>query len=818
MITTQRLICLSLVCTTTAISLAEVPALSGGQFNLFVDVDLTVPGLIGSYVNQNLREHAEQDDWRNTQTISGTRLDLDLEFTELSWGTRSEVGLTGGSDDNWESFSVQWDGFVEIITPGTRLATVSDDSSRMWIDINHNGVFEPGPSELVNNHWGTPQATTRGELSPPLSPDVYAVRIQYEESSGGNVLRLVSPPTPALRVGYVIPADRIPQATAEENLQSLVLLFRATICEQMDRNGFGPRSFRYEAEADCLTPRIHLINVAESAAYVRGDVPGDIWGRTITAAANSGVPVWSTGEVWLLFPEVHEQQPDGTIDGGVALGSGGSGDGAGVAMVGSERISLFKLDDLVDDTVYAGVVVSEIGPFPLSFDNPKTNEFDGSFPSFEGPTFSSVLSSIQGAVRHETLHAFGIAHDARNDTNFHGNIMRDGLRGLRGTIFPNFYPEDDSRLSYAAALALSLSPYFTDCDLHGMPSLASLHQSAPDRQQVAHSDPVTVRTVSRGHDRGTADYNAEPTQTPGELIEGGRSYLVGHPDLAGGSEGRELTPLAIATSATDFGPVIANGSDGPIVAVSTSGVVDPVGGHLRVEFQAEDDSGLAVALLRRNGATIGEMVLSGASVSTFFDTPYYDPTQADTFGIGVYDQDGNRTEVETSITPNVPANRAPQPFVSVRPSRAYVGQKIELHASRSWDPDGSSFDLSVEWDLDGDGSFDTPQSHDKTLTTNYGQVGSRLIRVRVTDPGGAQSVSTPIAIRTVPSEAADITVDGHIGLLDFFALKNCMGGPGRALATKCASTDLDTDGDNDLEDFAQLSRKFSGAGTSTPCP
>jgi hypothetical protein len=53
---------------------------------------------------------------------------------------RAPVGITGGSDANWENFSVQWDGYVRATQAGERLATVSDDGSRMWIDINNDGT------------------------------------------------------------------------------------------------------------------------------------------------------------------------------------------------------------------------------------------------------------------------------------------------------------------------------------------------------------------------------------------------------------------------------------------------------------------------------------------------------------------------------------------------------------------------------------------------------------------------------------------------------------------------------------------------------
>lgn len=101
-----------------------------GQFELFADAACTVAGMTGSYVNANLRGYAPQDDWRQSQTVAGQRVDATLDFEESSWGSRSEVGLTHGTDADWDWFSVQWDGYVRITSP-MGLATRSDDSNRM---------------------------------------------------------------------------------------------------------------------------------------------------------------------------------------------------------------------------------------------------------------------------------------------------------------------------------------------------------------------------------------------------------------------------------------------------------------------------------------------------------------------------------------------------------------------------------------------------------------------------------------------------------------------------------------------------------------
>ena len=116
---------------------------------------------------------------------------MNLDYTESSWGARAEVGLTNGTDENWDQFSVQWEGVIRILEAGMRLATISDDGSRMWLDLNGDGVFEASGPEFIDNNFGSAQAPTEGPPSVALSPGAYRIRIQYDEQFGGNWMRLI---------------------------------------------------------------------------------------------------------------------------------------------------------------------------------------------------------------------------------------------------------------------------------------------------------------------------------------------------------------------------------------------------------------------------------------------------------------------------------------------------------------------------------------------------------------------------------------------------------------------------------------------------
>ncbi|HVK57510.1 MAG TPA: LamG-like jellyroll fold domain-containing protein, partial [Candidatus Kapabacteria bacterium] len=168
-------------------------------FELFADEEATTPGLAGSYVGRSLRTATAQADWRVTQPITGTRNDIYPAFTANSWGSLGEVGLSEGAngvDSDWDNFSVQWDGYLKVSAP-IRVGTISDDHSRMWIDLNTNGTFAATAPEFINNGWGgAGQGMTLGQLSQVIQPGLYAIRIQYEEGGGGNGFLLGGVPQP----------------------------------------------------------------------------------------------------------------------------------------------------------------------------------------------------------------------------------------------------------------------------------------------------------------------------------------------------------------------------------------------------------------------------------------------------------------------------------------------------------------------------------------------------------------------------------------------------------------------------------------------
>jgi hypothetical protein len=310
-----------------------------------------------------------------------------------------------------------------------------------------------------------------------------------------------------------------------------------------------------------------------------------------------------------------------------------------------------------------------------------------------------------------------LGHDFRNDENFDGVVMGNGLRGWRGARLPALFPADDVQLSYAAALALNESRYFN------------------------------------------------PAEVVGDTIR-------------------------------------------PAVTIQTSGSVNPINGLLQLSFTTSDASGLAAALLRRNGETAGEMKLTGSASATSFSTPLYTPGQNETFVVSVYDTFGNRQDASVTINVATGFNRAPQPYVDLDRGTIVLGESVQLSAAQSTDPGGNVGTTTVEWDFNNDGVFDTAPTTAKTLNRVFTSLGDHLIRARLTDALGASSTSAPIVLRVSP-QAGDFNSDGFVNSADFNLWTSEFG---RTTGASRSHGDANGDQDVDGADFLTWQRQF-GAGT-----
>jgi hypothetical protein len=157
---------------------------------------------------------------------------------------------------------------------------------------------------------------------------------------------------------------------------------------------------------------------------------------------------------------------------------------------------------------------------------------------------------------------------------------------------------------------------------------------------------------------------------------------------------------------------------------------------------------LAGVVLLRSGHVVAELPLRTSSMQGKIATYDYEPGVAEPWTLLVLDRDGNRYEsAAVMVTCASGYERAPLPFISVSDSYFAAGDPITLDPRVSSDPDGSYSRLAAQWDLDGDGEFDTPLSTSKYLETRFTTPGIHRVQARLVDEQGHASVSLPIGVR-----------------------------------------------------------------------
>jgi hypothetical protein len=107
----------------------------------------------------------------------------------------------------------------------------------------------------------------------------------------------------------------------------------------------------------------------------------------------------------------------------------------------------------------------------------------------------------------------------------------------------------------------------------------------------------------------------------------------------------------------------------------------------------------------------------------------------------------------------VVANRAPVAAVSASPAVVAPGRAVTFNASSSSDPEGLG--LRFDWDLDGNGSFETAGGTSPSVTRAYASSTTLTARVRVSDPHGATAVA-----------GAPVRVDGVRPVLTQLRVRN----------------------------------------------
>ncbi|QDV52919.1 hypothetical protein [Gimesia fumaroli] len=257
-----------------------------------------------------------------------------------------------------------------------------------------------------------------------------------------------------VRIAYLIPADRSPNAAAAHRAAELLLWYQRWFADQMAHNGHGEMTFSYETETDSSWPRVHNIRLPRPSAYYRTNQPGQgdkVYSRVVTDSKDVGIPVEESGQVWLLMIDMQEILSSGNVV-GVHRQGGGKTFHTGAMVCDTGTLGELSLTALTNEKPYHGMIVPSLGRFPL--------KRGVSFPPSRGTTVGTVVSSNLGSWLHELGHCFLLTHDFRNDDNAAGNLMGNGLRGFRAWLYPEKFSNEYTHLSANASDLLRLNRFF----------------------------------------------------------------------------------------------------------------------------------------------------------------------------------------------------------------------------------------------------------------------------------------------------------------------------------------------------------------------
>ncbi len=129
----------------------------------------------------------------------------------------------------------------------------------------------------------------------------------------------------------------------------------------------------------------------------------------------------------------------------------------------------------------------------------------------------------------------------------------------------------------------------------------------------------------------------------------------------------------------------------------------------------------------------------------------YNRAGTKTVRMRVTDSAGEQASTTRSLTVT---NKAPRPSLVIAPNPARPGQTVNFDAQGSSDPDPGGSIVRYEWDLDGNGSYETDSGGDATVSRTYSTAGRRDIGLRVTDLDGTSASTTVSLLINTPPVAA----------------------------------------------------------------
>src|SRR4051812_28503517 len=172
--------------------------------------------------------------------------------------------------------------------------------------------------------------------------------------------------------------------------------------------------------------------------------------------------------------------------------------------------------------------------------------------------------------------------------------------------------------------------------------------------------------------------------------------------------------------------------------------------------------------------------------------------------------------VHADMSGTVVVSGAPTAAFTATPGAPFAGDEVAFDASGTTDPDGTI--AKYEWDLDGNGSFETDTGATGATTHTYAGPASLTVALRVTDDiGNVRTVSHPLTVATRAPSASFTVAPGTAakGATVGFDASPSSATEGRTIAGY--AWDLDGDGtfETDTATTPSAARSYAAAGALT---
>jgi PKD repeat protein len=229
-----------------------------------------------------------------------------------------------------------------------------------------------------------------------------------------------------------------------------------------------------------------------------------------------------------------------------------------------------------------------------------------------------------------------------------------------------------------------------------------------------------------------------------------------------------LDELAIYNQPLDAGTVFqhynSHGNNTPPNATFTTSA-NPVRPGQSVTFDASGSTSSDASITDYHWDLNGDGIYdtdtgTNPTLTTSFPT-------AGTYNVSLRVIDAN-TATATATRSLTVGNLPPIAKLSAAPNPALTGQTVTLNAAGSTDQ-GAITDY--QWDLDGNGAYETDTGTTPTVTTSFQTVGTHTVGVQVTNDHGLSSTKT-LALPVISQTPVDypVAVQNTPGLVDYYRL------------------------------------------------